>query len=409
MSFLRFATHTLRPVSVRYLSTNTGGSTKSSSNVPFYLGGAGLAGLATYVFLGGAGNASFSSSSPTKPKQTTSALDPERFLDLKLKAVEPYNHNTSRFVFELPGDGSGAALSPVTSLVVVRASEGTPGAPVDKKGKLAMRAYTPISRPEHEGEVVLLIKKYEQGVISKYVHEQLKPGDTLAVKGPIPKFPYKGTYACHTCFVSHVCFSTPIRTENEYEHVALIGGGSGITPLYQLLDNALRDPANKTRFTLLYANVSESDILLRDELAALERAHPHALRVVHTLDNPPAGWAGAKGYISRELISAHVPPAERGDKIKVVICGESLAAHFVFFFSNTHILLPPHFPIYPPPLLPSCAPPFALCANSENFVGGPGPPGQVNAIAGKKEGPKQGAVGGVLKELGYTEDQVFKF
>ena len=35
-----------------------------------------------------------------------------------------------------------------------------------------------------------------------------------------------------------------------------------------------------------------------------------------------------------------------------------------------------------------------------------GPPGQVAAIAGKKEGFKQGAVSGVLKELGYTEDQV---
>jgi cytochrome-b5 reductase len=38
-----------------------------------------------------------------------------------------------------------------------------------------------------------------------------------------------------------------------------------------------------------------------------------------------------------------------------------------------------------------------------------GPPGQVNAVAGKKEGPKQGPVGGILKELGYSEDQVFKF
>jgi cytochrome-b5 reductase len=103
--------------------------------------------------------------------------------------------------------------------------------------------------------------------------------------------------------------------------VALIGGGSGITPFYQLLDAALRDPTNKTRFTLLYANVSEADILLRDELAALERAHPHALRIVHTLDNPPAGWTGAKGYVSRELINKHVPPAEKGDKIKVFVCG----------------------------------------------------------------------------------------
>ena len=334
MSFLRFATRTLRPVPVRHFSTSTGRSTKSSSNVPLYLGCTGLAGITSYLFLGGAGNASFSSSSSIKPKQVTSALDPERFLDLKLKAVEPYNHNTSRFIFELPGDGSGAALSPVTSLIAVRASEGAPGAPVDKKGKLAVRAYTPISRPEHEGEIVLLIKKYEKGVISKYVHEQLKPGDTLAVKGPIPKFPYKGTYSSPTCFVSHVFSSTPIPAANEYEHVALIGGGSGITPLYQLLDNALRDPTNKTRFTLLYANVSESDILLHDELAALERAYPHALRVVHTLDNPPAGWAGAKGYISREFISAHVPPAERGDRIKVLICGESRAAPFVC--SNTH-------------------------------------------------------------------------
>ena len=38
-----------------------------------------------------------------------------------------------------------------------------------------------------------------------------------------------------------------------------------------------------------------------------------------------------------------------------------------------------------------------------------GPPGQVAAIAGKKDGMKQGPVGGILKELGYTEDQVYKF
>jgi hypothetical protein len=35
-----------------------------------------------------------------------------------------------------------------------------------------------------------------------------------------------------------------------------------------------------------------------------------------------------------------------------------------------------------------------------------GPPGQVAAIAGKKAGMKQGELGGILKELGYTEDQV---
>jgi hypothetical protein len=36
----------------------------------------------------------------------------------------------------------------------------------------------------------------------------------------------------------------------------------------------------------------------------------------------------------------------------------------------------------------------------------PGPPGQVAAVAGKKDGGKQGEAGGILKELGYTADQV---
>ena len=35
-----------------------------------------------------------------------------------------------------------------------------------------------------------------------------------------------------------------------------------------------------------------------------------------------------------------------------------------------------------------------------------GPLGQVAAVAGKKDGMKQGELGGILKELGYTEDQV---
>ena len=56
MSVLRFATRSLRPIPVRYFSTSTGGPTKSpSSNLPFYLGGAGLAGLASYVYLSRSG------------------------------------------------------------------------------------------------------------------------------------------------------------------------------------------------------------------------------------------------------------------------------------------------------------------------------------------------------------------
>src|SRR5258708_31383306 len=110
---------------------------------------AGVTGLAAYFYLGGS-PAPFSSTSKPKQNQEISALDPDNFLNVNLKSVEPYNHNTSRFTFELPN--CGAALSLITSVVVVRPSEGSQSAPVDNKGNLAIRAYMPISSPDHEGE-----------------------------------------------------------------------------------------------------------------------------------------------------------------------------------------------------------------------------------------------------------------
>lgn len=57
-----------------------------------------------------------------------------------------------------------------------------------------MRPYTPVSQPDAPGELALLVKKYDAGNASKHIHD-LKVGDTLGIKGPIAKFPYKGAWA----------------------------------------------------------------------------------------------------------------------------------------------------------------------------------------------------------------------
>lgn len=64
------------------------------------------------------------------------------------------------------------------------------------------------------------------------------------------------------------------------------------TPLYQVVDYALADKSNKTKFTLLYSNVTEKDILLREELDALQKKHPNQLNIVYLLDQPSANWTG---------------------------------------------------------------------------------------------------------------------
>lgn len=97
-----------------------------------------------------------------------------------------------------------ASLLPVASCLVVKSSD--PEALQDAKGKPIVRPYTPISASDKEGELVLLIKKYDDGNASKHIHS-LKPGETLGIKGPFPKFDYK---------------------INQFEEVGLIGGGSGM-------------------------------------------------------------------------------------------------------------------------------------------------------------------------------------
>lgn len=54
--------------------------------------------------------------------------------------------------------------------------------------------------------------------------------------------------------------------------------------------------------SLLYANVSEEDILLRDELDALVNNHPDRLRVYYVLSKAPEGWQQGSGYITHDLM-----------------------------------------------------------------------------------------------------------
>lgn len=53
-----------------------------------------------------------------------------------------------------------------------------------------MRPYTPISPSDQPGELTFLVKRYDKGKASVHIHS-LKEGETLGIKGPIPKFPYK--------------------------------------------------------------------------------------------------------------------------------------------------------------------------------------------------------------------------
>lgn len=61
--------------------------------------------------------------------------------------------------------------------------------------------------------------------------------------------------------------------------MSFVAGGTGITPCYAVIKAALRDPADTTRLSLVFANNTEDDILLREELDELANNHPDRFHV----------------------------------------------------------------------------------------------------------------------------------
>ncbi|KAH8058998.1 cytochrome-b5 reductase [Aureococcus anophagefferens] len=167
------------------------------------------------------------------------------------------------------------------------------------------RSYTPTSSEEDTGRVDLVLKVYKGGVVDRFpdggkmsqYFGGLKVGDEVAISGPVGMTEYLGGGKwLHG------------RREISASAVGMMAGGTGITPMYQILQVALKDPKDKTTFSLLFANQTPDDILIKAELDALAKKYPARFSVHYTVDRAPKGWAGSTGFISAEMIEAHLPP-----------------------------------------------------------------------------------------------------
>jgi cytochrome-b5 reductase len=111
----------------------------------------------------------------------------------------------------------------------------------------------------------------------------------------------------------------PFKT-NQFESVSLIAGGSGITPMIQIISGLLKDKADKTKINLIFANVTPEDIILKEELDAYAKAHPDRFKVTYVVDKAVDGWKGPTGYVNAELIKKYIPEITASSN-KAFVCG----------------------------------------------------------------------------------------
>jgi len=94
-----------------------------------------------------------------------------------------------------------------------------------------------------------------------------------------------------------------VYTPNMVRHFGMIAGGTGITPMLQIIRAVIRGRAagDTTQIDLLFANVNPEDILLKEDLDELARSDK-GFRVYYVLNNPPEKWDGGVGFVTPEMI-----------------------------------------------------------------------------------------------------------
>ncbi|CAI7566405.1 unnamed protein product [Penicillium manginii] len=226
----------------------------------------------------------------SKPRKV---LNPTEFQNFELKEINNISHNVAIYRFALPRPTDILGLPIGQHISLAATIEGQP--------KEVVRSYTPISSDNEAGYFDLLVKAYAQGNISKYL-TTLKVGDTMKVRGP------KGAM---------------VYTPNMCRHIGMISGGTGITPMLQVIEAIIRNrPRNggndTTKVDLIFANVNSEDILLKEKLEKLAKEDAD-FNVHYVLNNPPQGWTGGVGFVTPDMIKEHLP-APAAD-VKILLCG----------------------------------------------------------------------------------------
>jgi ring-1,2-phenylacetyl-CoA epoxidase subunit PaaE len=205
---------------------------------------------------------------------------------------------------------------------------------VEIKGQKYRREYSLCSSPYTEDDHIIASKKIGDGIVSNYLYNELKEGDTIEVYPPQGKF------------------FTELNASNEKTYV-LIGGGSGITPLYSIIKSVLHAEP-KSKLILYYGSHDEDSIIFRNEMTELQKKYNGRFKLYNTLIEAPDNWTGLKGMVNKDDLMKIIKdnsvsrtgaefficgPGEMMEMVKDTLVSENIPAekiHVEYFTAPVH-------------------------------------------------------------------------
>ena len=222
--------------------------------------------------------------------QSANALDPVQFQSLILTERTQLTPSTHKFTLSVQDTQSTTLYSlPAGQHVQLR---------VETEGGLVTRSYTPTLIDTLRGRMELTIKVYAGSKMGSHLLA-LPVGSFVDVRGPIGGFKHYHRFLC--------------------KDLCMIAAGTGITPVWQVLNAICADPTDDTRVTLLYGNTTQDDILLRAEINALAVSFPNKLAVHYFVSEADSSWTGERGRVNAEKMKQLLPAVSKSSKY--LVCG----------------------------------------------------------------------------------------
>ncbi len=154
---------------------------------------------------------------------------------------------------------------------------------ISVKGKDIRRAYSLCSSPVIDEDLIVTVKRVDDGLMSNWLPDNLKAGAKVKVMEPMGQF------------------TTEFAKENK-RHLIMFAGGSGITPMMSIIKSTLIEEPDSI-CSLIYCNRDIDSIIFKNEFDRMQTTYEGRLHVIHILDNAPMNWQGYSGLLNHDMLA----------------------------------------------------------------------------------------------------------
>lgn len=231
---------------------------------------------------------------------------------LRVRQIIPESEDTKTFLFERT-DGKPFTYKAGQFLTFL----------IPQHGHEVRRSYSMSSAPGADDFPAITVKRIPNGEISRFWVHSVQVGDILAALPPAGRFVLE-------------------KPEGKPHDIILLGAGSGITPLFSLMKQALIEE-NENRVTLIYASRNTKTALFSNRIQQLQRQFPERLNVIQIYSQPSDDWTGIRGRINNTRLEQLVSKSLgfSPDLARFFICGPyelmrsmEITLHFMGFASS---------------------------------------------------------------------------